>query len=89
MPFRLDENRTTIHFITFAEMPMMVYEACCATGTPSNTRYVQEAVCRKLADDTGLDYDELLSRLPPTRRQARVFNGQRAIGPANTVEEVR
>lgn len=89
MNYRIDETRTTIHFLTSAEMPSMVYEACVATGTPSNTRYVQEAVCRRLAADLGLDYDDLLSRLPAGRRQARVFNGLRAIGPANTVEEVR
>lgn len=88
MPFRTDEHRTTIHFLTFAEMPHLVYEACVATGTPSNTRYVQEAVCAKLAAETDADYDDLVSRLPPTRNRTGAFNGQRAVGPANTVEEV-
>lgn len=89
MSYRIDETRTTIHFLTSAEMPSLVYDACVKTGTPSNTRYVQEAVCRRLAEDLGLDLDELLARLPAGRRQARVFHGLQVIGPANTVEEVR
>jgi hypothetical protein len=88
MPFRTDENRTTIHFLTFAEMPSMIYEACKAKDVPSNTRYVQEAICRRLADDMGYDYDVLVDHLPPGRRTVPTFNTQRRIGPANTHEEV-
>lgn len=97
MPFRTEATvdgelvrlNTTIHFLTFASMPSMIFEACKQHGIPSNSRYVQEAVCRRLADDMGYDYDELIAALPPGRRQARVFNGHRRPGPANTVEDVR
>lgn len=88
MPFRLAEDRSTIHFLTSAEMPSLVYEACCKLGIPSNTRYVQLAVCEALARDLGLDMAELVASLPPTR-STRGLRAQRAVGPANTVEEVR
>lgn len=78
MPFRLDEHRAKIQFITSAEMPHMIYKACIKTGTPSNTRYVQEAVCEKLARDLGVPLEELLERLPPARGMAGVlFGGDR------------
>jgi hypothetical protein len=88
MPFRLDENRTKMQFIAPVEMPNQVYRACVATDIPSNTRYIQIAVCERLARDLGLDLDELLARLPATR-DMNGLRGQRRIGSANTVEEVR
>lgn len=89
MNYRIDEHRTTMHFLTCVDMPLLVHEACLATDTPSNTRYMQEAICRRLAADLHLDLDELLAKLPPGRAQSRIIGGQRAIGSANTVEEVR
>ncbi len=50
---------------------MLVWEACKVTGTVSNTVYYQHAVCAALAEDLGLDYDELVAKLP------------RPLGPAN------
>jgi len=69
MPFRLDEFRAKMQFTTGAWMPHMVYTACVKTGVVSNTRYVQEAVCEKLARDLDLDLKGLLDRLPDCRRQ--------------------
>lgn len=89
MPFRLDDQRSTIHFLTSAEMPSLVYEAAQKVGLPSNTRYVQIAVCRALSRDLGLDFDELVASLPPTRGKGKGLRGLRAVGPANTVEDVR
>lgn len=96
MPFRDPEgNRTTIKIATFARMPSLIYEACLSTGTPSNTRYIQEALCMRLAKDHGIPYDSLLAQLPPTRsNSAALFDGNRAhvnrtyIGSKN-IEEVK
>lgn len=63
MPFRLGPGRTKIQFLTSAEMPSLIFRAREAAGI-SQTRYVQLAVCRQLARDLGLDYDELVSHLP-------------------------
>lgn len=75
MPFRLDETRAKIQFVTFAAMPNMIYKACLRTDTASNTRYVQEAVCEKLSRDLGIPLPELLDRLPPSRTSAAVLWG--------------
>jgi hypothetical protein len=96
------EYRAKVQFTTSAQMPMMVYEACLKTGCPSNTVYYQHATCAALARDLGLDYDELIAALPPPRGPAAHlydptganhtmsrFWKNPAIGPANTIEEVR
>jgi hypothetical protein len=67
MPFRLDEFRAKIQFITSAEMPNLIFKACQATGTVSNTRYIQEAVCERLARDLDIPVADLLDRLPPPK----------------------
>jgi hypothetical protein len=75
LPFRLDEHRAKIQFITSASMPHNIYKACLKTGTPSNTRYVQEAVCARLAQDLGVPVEELLNELPPARSMSGVLFG--------------
>jgi hypothetical protein len=68
---RLETNgRAVISFITFARMPSVVYHACVKTGTVSNTRYIQEAVCEKLSRDLGIPIADLLAELPPPRGPA-------------------
>ena len=88
MPFRLNEHRAKVQFLTSAEMPSLIYKACVATGAPSNTRYVQVAVCEALARDLGIPLEDLLERLPATR-DMNGLRSQRRIGSSNTVEEVR
>lgn len=96
------EFRAKVQFTTSAQMPMMVYEACLRTGIPSNTVYYQLATCAALARDLNLDFDELVASLPPPRGPSghlfdpgdpnhpmSRFWKSMAIGPANTVEEVR
>jgi hypothetical protein len=75
LPFRLDEFRAKVQFVTFAAMPKMVYEACVRTNTPSNTRYYQEAVCEKLSRDLGIPVEDLMKRLPPHKGMANVLLG--------------
>lgn len=95
MPFRLDEFRTTLRCITNVEMPSMIYRACIKTGTISNTRYIQEAVCAALARDLDIPLEDLLAQLPEPRSNAKTLFGDdrrqapRRTGPANTVESVR
>lgn len=89
MPFRLNEFRAKIQFVTSAEMPSLIYKACRATNTPSNTVYCQRAVARALATDLGLDYDELIAKMPPSRPTNAEFNGHRQVGPGNTYESVK
>lgn len=73
-------------------MPRMIYQACQATRTVSQTRYCQEALCEKLARDLDLPVENLLARLPePRGRAAYLLNpvaGPR-IGPSNGIEEVK
>lgn len=95
MPFRLTPDRTKMQFLTSARMPSRVYKACVKTGIPSNTRYVQLAVCEALHRDLGIPMEELVGELPPTRQAGEeMFGGDRIrkavrTGAANTVEEVR
>lgn len=91
MPFRLDEHRAKVQFITFARMPHLIYKACIKTGTPSNTRYVQEAVCERLSRDLDIPLQDLMDELPPARGMAGVlFGGDRKPRkrPLHDVEEV-
>lgn len=75
MPFRIDEHRSKIQFTSSAEMPYLIYRACIATGTVSNTVYLQHAVVAALARDLGLDPQPLLDALPPARGSAAaLFN---------------
>lgn len=94
MPFRLNEHRAKIQFVTSARMPSDIYKACLATGIRSNTAYIQRAVCEALARDLDIPLATLLAALPESRGTSdRLFDGtRRAVprtGPANTVEEVR
>lgn len=92
MPFRLNEHRAKIQFVTSAAMPSLIYKAVVATDKVSNTVYIQHAVCEALARDLDLDLQMLLDALPPPRGMSAVpFGGDRRPrpGPANTVEEVR
>lgn len=80
-----------IQFVCSAATPRLIYLACLATDTISNTAYIQQAVSAALARDLGLDYDDLIAAHPPHRGNAkhRYPRGPNLIGPANTVEEVR
>jgi hypothetical protein len=92
MPFRLNEFRAKIQFIAPARFPSLIYKACVATDTVSNTRYIQEALCEKLARDLGLDEAELLAELPTPRGPAAVRmapNGKHVPIPTRATEEVR
>lgn len=91
MPHRLNEFRAKIQFITFAEMPSMIYRAVLRTDKVSNTQYIQHAVCAALSRDLGIPLEELLVRLPEPRGSARVPFGEDRRprkGPSGGVEEV-
>jgi hypothetical protein len=88
MPFRLDQFKAKVAFVTFAAMPSMVYKACEATGTVSLTRYYQEAVCEKLSRDLNVPLDHLLARLPPPRGKAATLLTPPS-GPSQNNEAVR
>ena len=90
MPFRLNEHRAKVQFLTSAAMPNLIYRACLATETPSNTRYIQEAVCERLSKDLNIPLETLLAQLPPCRGMAGVLHDRPVVrvGPGNTVEEV-
>lgn len=95
MPFRLDEHRAKIAFVTSARTPSLIYRACQKTGLPSNTAYLQRAVAEALSRDLDIPLDELLAELPPLRGSSlMLFGDDRRIvtprvGPANTVETVQ
>jgi hypothetical protein len=71
VPFRLDsegfDGRAKVQFTTSAAMPTLIYQACLATGTVSNTVYCQHALVQALARDLGLDVADLVADLPQPR----------------------
>jgi hypothetical protein len=69
----------------------MVYKACLATGTPSNTVYIQHAVCEALARDLDIPLQRLLDALPSPRSRANnLFDAnRRVVGPASLHEDVK
>lgn len=95
MPFRLNEFRAKIQFVTSAEMPSLIYKALAVSGHPSNTVYIKHAVAEALARDLDIPLENILANLPePRGSAASSFGGRRAArppipGPANTVESVR
>lgn len=64
---QLDESKTRIQFITSAEMPYLIYQACLKTGHPSMTVYCQHAIIDALARDLDLPVDEMVAKLPTNR----------------------
>lgn len=71
MPFRIDPyrfpNRAKVQFTTSAGMPNLIYKACLATGTLSNTVYIQHALAHALARDLNMDVGQILADLPTPR----------------------
>lgn len=67
MPFKLDEFRAKLQFVTSRQMPTLIYEACKATGVVSGTVYCQHALCEALSRDLGIPIADLLAQLPAPR----------------------
>lgn len=91
MPFRLAPEypvpRVKMQFVSSAEMPYLIYRARLATGYDSATKYIQHRLCAAIAADLDLDYDTLLSRLPPGRKND--LTRPIPLRHGNTDEEVR
>ena len=68
MPFRLNEFRAKIQFITSARMPYLIRQAVKKTEYPSNTVYIQHAVCEALSRDLDIDLQDLLDELPEWKK---------------------
>lgn len=83
----------SLMFRAQAEFPWLIYQACLASGTVSNTAYIRNAVAEALARDLGIPLEEITKNFPPLRtRSATLFvhgNGPVRYGQGNTVEEVR
>lgn len=76
MPYRgLGEFKAKLQFVTPANFPYLVNKAAEAKDVPSQTRYIQLALCTALARDLDLDEDDLIASLPPTRAHAAVLFG--------------
>lgn len=92
MPYRLDEFKAKVQFVTSAEMPHLIYKACLKKGVTSNTVYIQHAVCEALARDLDIPVEDLLAKLPPPRgRNKSPFDrrdGKVGIGPSGGIESV-
>ena len=76
MPFRLDEQRAKIQFVTSARTPSLVTKAAIATGRPSNTVYIQHALCEALSRDLGIPLEDLIEELPPPQGMAAALFGR-------------
>ncbi len=77
MPFRLDETKAKIHFVTSVRMPMLINRAARATGKCSNTQYIQHALVEAIARDLELDADDLYAELPTPKAQAATLDDHR------------
>lgn len=75
MPYRLDEYRAKVQFVTSARTPSLITKAAEATGKPSNTVYIQHAVAEALSRDLGIPLEALLEELPPPKGKAAVLFG--------------
>jgi hypothetical protein len=75
MPFRLDEFRAKVQFVTSAQTPSLIRRAAEATGRPSNTVYLQHAVCEALSRDLDIPLSDLLDALPPPKGNAAALFG--------------
>lgn len=73
MPFRLNEWRAKIQFVTSAEMPSLIHRAAEKHGYVSNTHYTQHALCHALSRDLGIPVERLLVNLPPPRPAVPAF----------------
>lgn len=74
MPFRLDEFRAKVQFVTFAQMPRLIRQAAIRRGFSSNTQYIQHVLCDALSLDLDLDAEELKAKLPPPSGGAAHFH---------------
>lgn len=89
-------DKTKIQFITSVRMPSLVYRAVVATGKPSQSVYIQHAVCEKLSRDLDIPLEELLAELPKARNhKSDILGGLRQRknfrpgSNSNTHEDVR
>ena len=73
MPFRLNEFRAKVQFVTFAGMPALITRAAKARGYVSNTQYIQHALAEALAKDLDISLDDLVEQLPPPQGGAAHF----------------
>lgn len=76
MPFRLTDLRAKIQFVTSSEMPSLIYRAATRTGKPSNTVYIQHALCEALSRDLDIPLELLMSKLPPAQGPAAALFGE-------------
>jgi hypothetical protein len=78
MPFRLDEFKAKIQFVAPANFPVLINRACIEQDVTSQTRYIQLALCRQLAEDLDMDEADLIRSLPPTQgRATNLFGSDR------------
>jgi hypothetical protein len=64
MPFYAHDNRALVQVQTSENIPALIYRARQKTGHPSNSAYIREVLCRALANDLGVSYEELIQRQP-------------------------
>lgn len=73
MPFRLNEFRAKVQFMSFSRMPGLITQAAKKRGYVSNTQYINMVLCAALSRDLGLDEGELIAELPPPTSAAAHF----------------
>lgn len=84
MSWNLPPGAAKVQFACAAEVPILASQARAKYGYVSNTVYFQRVIARALADDLGLDYEELLSHMPPSRTIYDRFNPPTV--PAETIK---
>lgn len=85
MPYRLNEFRAKIQFVTSARTPSLIHRAVVAGHAISNTVYIQHAVCEALSRDLGIPLQDLLDELPEAKGRALIpFGPDRKPIPASS-----
>ncbi len=69
MPWRMNDQRKRISFLTSVPMPLMIHRAVEVRGYTSNTHYIQMVLAEALAKDLGIPLAEIVDALPERRGQ--------------------
>lgn len=79
-PFRLNEFRAKIQFVTSAETPSLIAKAAAKRDLSSNTEWLQHTIAAALAKELDLDLQQRMERLPPNRATPTILFGDTAKG---------
>jgi len=67
VPWRTDPARKKlIQFFVGNAIPILITRARNQRGIPSLSAYCRDAIARQIATDLGMDFEDVMKRMPPT-----------------------